>query len=111
VRFTPTGGFHPGEEIVVQLSDALKASDGRSLIPYTWRFRVAAPSGLGLFVDSGQSLAMPNQPLSGRRPIGPQSALDSQAVALGDLNGDGDPMCSSVRHDPACLVQRCKVIR
>ncbi len=81
-RFTPARSFKPGEEVVVHLNESLKAQDSRSLIPYTWRFRIAAPSGLGLFMDSGQSL----DTLVTHRL---QSALDSQAVALGDLNGDG----------------------
>ncbi len=74
VQFDATNDFKPGEEIVVNLSNGIKASDGAPLTPYAWQFRVMVAGGSGVFIDSSQRL-------------GNSYGL---GVALGDLDGDGD---------------------
>jgi hypothetical protein len=75
VQFTNTHNFKPGEEIVVNLSRGLKAATDKGfLTPYAWQFRAAVAGGVGFFSDSGQSLG----------------SSYSNAVALGDLDNDGD---------------------
>ncbi|MFC1975857.1 FG-GAP-like repeat-containing protein [Chloroflexota bacterium] len=66
--------YKPGEEIVVGLNDNIKATDGVPLIPFMWQFRAGVAESTGIFYDSGQNLG----------------GLDSNDVALGDLDGDGD---------------------
>jgi hypothetical protein len=74
VQFRASGDFRPGEAIVVNLGPGIQAPDGTPLIPYTWQFRSAVSGGSGTFVDSGQNLG----------------SYNSFAVALGDLDSDGD---------------------
>jgi hypothetical protein len=74
VQFDAAQDFKPGEEIMVNLSNSLRAANGTALTPYAWQFRTAVGGGSGLFTDSGQSLG----------------SASSNAVALGDLDGDGD---------------------
>jgi hypothetical protein len=71
ISFDAQPNYLPGEEIVVNLSSGLRATDGVPLTPYAWQFRAAVMGGSGVF-DSGQ------------RPG------NGQAVALGDVDGDGD---------------------
>jgi uncharacterized repeat protein (TIGR01451 family) len=77
VQFDPAQGFKPGEDIVVNLSNDLDATNGISLTPHTWQFRAAVTAvvdGSGVFTDSGQS-------------PGNDGAY---VVAMGDLDGDSD---------------------
>ncbi|MCP4538326.1 MAG: tandem-95 repeat protein [Chloroflexi bacterium] len=74
VQFDATDDFKPGEEIVVNLSSGIRATDGSTLDPYAWQFRAATVNGTGVFSDSGQRLG----------------SLLTFAVALGDLDGDSD---------------------
>jgi uncharacterized repeat protein (TIGR01451 family) len=74
VEFSGTPAFKPGEELVVNLSRRIKAEDGVALTPYAWQFRNAVSGEAGFFVDSQQRL----------------DNMNSTAVALGDLDGDGD---------------------
>jgi len=77
VAFDHPTPFKPGEEIVVNLSDGLRSTEGATLTqPYAWGFRAAVGGGSGMFVDSGQRL--------GNQGVG------SRGVALGDLDGDDD---------------------
>jgi len=90
VQFDAANDFKPGEEIVVNLSDGLKAMDGSSLVSYVWQFRAAVGGGTGVFVDSGQALGYYGDLPWLLRGLQPLSVLDTQAVALGDVDGDGD---------------------
>ncbi len=74
LRFESDRDFKPGEEVWVSLSDGIRSTGGRALVPYAWAFRAAAAEATGSLVDSGQL---------------PGSSV-SYAVALGDLDGDGD---------------------
>lgn len=74
VRFDAARDFKPGEELVANLSMALRSTYGEYLVPYAWQFRAAVTGGTGIFADSGQRLG--NQ--------------TTTAVALGDVDGDGD---------------------
>jgi uncharacterized repeat protein (TIGR01451 family) len=74
VYFNPGAPFRPGEDIVVTLRPDIQAANGDPLIPFTWQFRAAVTAGVGAFMDTGQQL-------------GNSAGL---AVALGDLDGDGD---------------------
>ena len=73
VSFDAQPDYMPGEEIAVNLSSGLLAADGVPLTPYAWQFRTAVEGGTGVFTDSGQTLRS-----------------HSKAVALGDVDGDGD---------------------
>jgi uncharacterized repeat protein (TIGR01451 family) len=74
VYFTPDTPFYPGEEIAVLLRPDIHSTTGDFLITYTWQFRAAVTAGVAAFLDSGQQ-------------FGESAGL---AVALGDLDGDGD---------------------
>ncbi len=74
VQFVPTVPFKPGEAVEVTLSQEIRTSEGISLTPFTWQFRAAAAHGSGLFVENGQLLG----------------DTHGGAIALGDLDGDGD---------------------
>jgi RHS repeat-associated protein/uncharacterized repeat protein (TIGR01451 family) len=67
--------FAPGELLIITLNDGIRALDGASLVPYAWSLRTAALAGSGIFERVEQPSATPN----------------SRAVAVGDLDGDGDP--------------------
>ncbi len=73
-QFNAAGNFKPGERVTVILSDDFKAANGVSLNPYIWQFRARAGSGSGVYVDTGQRIAI----------------SDTRGIALGDLDGDGD---------------------
>jgi uncharacterized repeat protein (TIGR01451 family) len=74
VVFDPHASFNPGEIVAGVATSATRSTRGVSLVPYTWQFWTAVGGGSGHFVDSGQALG----------------TADSAAVALGDLDGDGD---------------------
>jgi PKD repeat protein len=75
VRFAAYDDFKPGEELLVNLSQDIQALDGAPLTAYAWAIQTAAAvGGSSVFSDSGQTLG----------------SSTSQAVALGDLDGDGD---------------------
>ncbi|MBN1661043.1 MAG: VCBS repeat-containing protein [Anaerolineae bacterium] len=74
VTFDAQPNYKPGEEIVVSLNHGIRTIDGRVLKPYTWQFRSDVLGGSGLFAQGdiyGASEA-------------------NLALALGDLDGDGD---------------------
>ena len=74
IALSPAGPFHPGELVQATVTRGIENMDGESLAaPFVWQFRTAASGGTGLFSDSGQRLGN-----------------GSQAVALGDLDGDHD---------------------
>ncbi len=74
ITFDPTDNFKPGETIHVAATDGIGIDSGAASIARVWQFRAAVAGGNGFFVDSGQSLGNHG----------------SQAVALGDMDGDGD---------------------
>ncbi|MCJ7551289.1 MAG: FG-GAP-like repeat-containing protein [Anaerolineae bacterium] len=90
VQFDATNPFKPGEHIEVSLTGDIRSTAAEMLIPYTWQFRTAVSAGTGTFVDSGQSPGYYGDIPLEMELMAPQSVLDSQAVALGDLDGDGD---------------------
>ena len=68
--------FAPGERVTVTLLSGLRGSQGEPLAaPAQWQFDLAATLGTGSFADTGQRL----------------DAFFGNDVALGDLDGDGDP--------------------
>jgi hypothetical protein len=73
LTFDSNSPYRLGEEIVVTVSDGVKAQSGTALTPYTWSFRPKVNYGTAEFIDSSQSLG----------------AVDGDALELGDLNGDG----------------------
>ncbi|HBY07309.1 MAG TPA: hypothetical protein DEH22_05805, partial [Chloroflexi bacterium] len=74
--YDPTQDFFPGELVQVSASRQILDSGGTSITPYVWQFRTAVSGGSG---DFG---------LTAHDNFG---AGDSFAVALGDVDGDGDP--------------------
>jgi len=75
VTFNPDSDFKVGETVTVTLTTGIHGASGEMLTnPVTWQFMVEAPQGYGYFEDSGQSLG----------------EYESEAVALGDVDGDGD---------------------
>ena len=90
VQFDATSPFKPGEQIVVSLNSDIRSTTGEILIPYAWQFQAAVGGGTGTFVDSGQAPGYYDDIPLDESMLDPQSVLDSQAVALGDLDGDGD---------------------
>lgn len=91
--FVPAQPFHPGELIAATLTDAVQSTDGRSLPPFSWQFRAPVAGGTGVFdrVDTyAMEAATSPDFLTSSGFFLPQSVLDTQAVALGDLDGDGD---------------------
>ncbi len=77
IIFTPNLPFKPGEQVHATATTGLRyLSGGGPSSPHTWQFQVAtAAAGSGRFVDSGQALG---------------GNTGTSAVALGDLDGDGD---------------------
>ena len=68
--------FAPGERVTVTLLSGLRGSQGEPLAALVqWQFDLAATLGTGSFADTGQRL----------------DAFFGNDVALGDLDGDGDP--------------------
>jgi hypothetical protein len=75
ISLTPQHPFHAGELVQVSAtSGTLNLSGQGPVSPTVWTFQAAVTGGYAHFVDSGQTL-----PFS-----------DTYAVALGDLDGDGD---------------------
>jgi uncharacterized repeat protein (TIGR01451 family) len=75
ITFDPFGDFSPGELVQATVSTGvLDASDNAPVLPYVWQFWADVAGGSGEFNDNGQSLG----------------SSSSRAVALGDLDGDGD---------------------
>jgi hypothetical protein len=79
ITLTPAQDFHPGELVEATATTGIENLGGEALAaPFVWWFRADVGEGNGLgtgfFADSGQSLG----------------SSTSQAVALGDLDGDGD---------------------
>jgi uncharacterized repeat protein (TIGR02543 family) len=72
--YNPNADFFPGEIIQATVSRGVLDTNLLPIIPYVWKFRAAVSAGVAQFADSGQSLG----------------AAESTAVALGDLDGDGD---------------------
>ncbi len=72
LELDPAQTFFPGE--VVETTALTVTSDGDTLVPFVWRFRAEVAGGSGQFVDSGLR----------------QDDNFSEAVALGDMDGDGD---------------------
>ena len=92
------------------LTGDVQSTDGRALPPFSWQFRAPVAGGTGVFdrvdlypVETAAAPALPEEALPEEAlpedaPPGrlynylmrPQSVLDTQAVALGDLDGDGD---------------------
>ena len=74
IVFDPVGDLFPGEQVEATASDGVLIGDAH-LVPYVWRFRAGVDAGSGEFGLNAHGL------FGGR---------DSNAVALGDLDGDGD---------------------
>ncbi len=75
IGLTPRRPFRPGELVQASATTGTLNLSGQGPVsPTVWAFRVAATGGYAYFVDSGQTT-----PFS-----------DTYAVALGDLDGDGD---------------------
>ena len=74
IRLAPTAPLHPGETVQVTVSGGIENVQGEPAASHVWQFRTTAEGGTGLFDDTGQRLGNAR----------------SQAVALGDLDGDGD---------------------
>ncbi len=75
ISLMPLRPFKPGELVRVSATTGTLNLSGQGPIsPTVWEFRVAVGSGYAYFTDSGQTF-----PFS-----------DTTAVALGDLDGDGD---------------------
>jgi len=107
IGFTPASPFKPGEVVRVTLGQALQSVDGKKLAtPYTWQFRAATHGGLGAFDVAEIHQVYPSSGLSfwQQELFQPQSVLDSQAVALGDLDSDGDIDAYVVRNDARTTV-------
>jgi hypothetical protein len=107
IGFTPARPFKPGEVMRVTLGRALQSVDGENLAaPHTWQFRAATAGGVGIFDVAEIHQIYPSSGLSfwQQEIFQPQSVLDSQAVALGDLDGDGDIDAYVVRNDARTTV-------
>jgi hypothetical protein len=90
LQFTPDMPFKPGETLYVTGSSGVHSNLGASLTPYTWQFTTVAG------VASGVMNAHPISPTFG--------AMYSMAVALGDLDGDGDLDALVANYDHAQTV-------
>jgi hypothetical protein len=82
--------FKPGERVVINLTDAVESEADEHLAPYQWEFRAPTSGGLGLFDVAEPYNVASLSPFKLHSSFQPQSVLDSQAIALGDLDGDGD---------------------
>ena len=75
ITLSPSAPLHAGELVQVTATRGVESKAGEPLAtPSVWQFRAASKGGTGLLDDSGQRLG----------------GLDNGAVALGDLDGDGD---------------------
>ncbi len=75
ISLTPPQPFKPGELVQTSATTGTLFTDAtRPISPTVWQFWTAVEGGSGLFIDSGQSLG----------------SSTTYAVALGDMDGDGD---------------------
>ena len=74
ITFNPDNDFQPGERVQVIATDAIENTLAEASQKRVWEFRVAPSGGTSDFTDGGQNLG----------------DHQSRAVALGDLDGDGD---------------------
>jgi len=75
ISLTPRHSFKPGELVQVSATTGtLNLSGEGPISPTVWQFRIAATGGYAHFADTGQTF-----PFS-----------DTSAVALGDVDSDGD---------------------
>jgi hypothetical protein len=75
ITYDPTVNFKPGEIIQTTLTSGVRSQDGRLANPYVWNFRASVSGGYG-HADAGWAETTPG--------------INTTAVALGDLDGDGD---------------------
>ena len=73
IVYDPASEFFPGELVETSVTEAVFAGNA-PVVRHVWRFRAAVHGGTGEFVESVQDLG----------------TVNSRAVALGDLDGDGD---------------------
>ena len=71
---SPNVDFFPGEQVQATVTAAVQSNAAVAATPRVWQFRTAVPFGSASFADSGQS-------------VGDGNGI---AVALGDLDQDGD---------------------
>jgi hypothetical protein len=92
--FDPSSRLKPGEDVMVTLSQGLRSAEGMPLLAsHTWQFWAATRGGVGIFdVAETHEIypALATRYLWDYLSVLPQSVLDTQAVALGDLDDDGD---------------------
>ena len=72
IQFDPSMSFKIGEVINVSISTVLESTGAFSATPYQWQFHASVAGGVGYFANSEQALG------------------SSYAVALGDIDHDGD---------------------
>ena len=90
LEIDPISYFKPGERILIDLTDGIESGDDERLAPYQWEFRAPVKEGSGIFDVADIYNVSSISPLKITESYQPHSVLDSQAVALGDLDGDGD---------------------
>ncbi len=77
IQFQPQTPFKANEVMVTSLNSGLQSTSGLTLSAYVWQFRGDVSGGVANFVDSHQTLG--------------EVEAYPEGVALGDLDGDGDP--------------------
>jgi uncharacterized repeat protein (TIGR01451 family) len=76
LQFDPEDDWFPGELVQTSVTSGVLDTSGAPFLPYVWGFRTSVGGGSGSFTP---------------HPISPTfGAGDSTAVALGDVDGDGD---------------------
>jgi uncharacterized repeat protein (TIGR01451 family) len=76
LQFDPGDDWFPGELVQTSVTSGVLDTSGAPFLPYVWQFRSGVGGGSGSFTP---------------HPISPTfGAGDSRAVALGDVDGDGD---------------------
>ncbi len=78
VTLDPISDFHPGELVQATATSAIRGSAGQGATPHVWQFRTGPTAGSGVFNDSGQTIGIA------------ANNTRSFALAIGDLDGDGD---------------------
>ena len=81
VTHDPANNFKAGELVRATVTNGITTTGAAN--PYVWEFRTAVGGGLGTFTNTGQVIADPAL-------VGPQTRANTQGVALGDVDGDGD---------------------